>query len=687
MKKPSSQAIVQLRTAAVFLLTLLIAGIACWLFFDNNKKDAQMQASFTAQSTVSRIEAQLNRYLAESDLMKNLIESGHMVDETQFRLLSRMMQDSDHVIEAHELAKDGTVDMVYPLSGNKQAMGLDMLTHPARKYEATLARDSGEYTIAGPFDLVQGGTGALLFDPIYTTDASGQQQFWGFSILVLNWEKFMEDVEVSQLEDAGYCYRIWKADPYTEDEVTIAQSQRLPAADTLQVACSVPNDTWYVEIIPCNGWISGSRILIGIFLSLLLASCICAGYWQFEMRRLREAAHEAEIERSAQEAREANEAKTRFLFNMSHDIRTPMNAIIGFSDLLEKHIDDPQRVRTYLEKIKSASSFLLSLINYVLETARIESGKATLKNEVGYLPNLVESLNAVFEPNVQEKHLNYSCRTDIQHPYVICDRTKIREILLNIISNSVKYTPDGGSVTVTIDERPADKADHALYRIVVTDTGIGMSPEYLPHIFEEFTREHTSTESKVIGTGLGLPIVKALVGLMGGTIDVQSTEGKGSTFTVMLPFEISDKETYLAAQEPKVEVTAAALAGKRILVAEDNDINAEITVTLLEENGLLTERAEDGAKCLAAIQQHPAGYYDAVLMDIQMPGMDGYETTRAIRALADDRAQVPIIAMTANAFEEDRQKAFAVGMDAHLAKPIRMDTLFATLQRVLGAKG
>ena len=368
---------------------------------------------------------------------------------------------------------------------------------------------------------------------------------------------------------------------------------------------------------------------------------------------------------------------------MSHDIRTPMNAIIGFSDLLEKHIDEKDRAADYIATIKSSSSFLLSLINYVLEMARIESGKASLKIELGSYSELINSLNAVFEPSLKSKNLSYLCSNTVEHDAILCDRTKIREILLNIISNSIKYTPEGGKISVKIEETPAPRKGFASYRITVKDNGIGMSKEYLPHIFEEFTREHSSTESHITGTGLGLPIVKSLVNLMGGTIDVESELGVGTITTVCLTFGLPTEEQ-LAAHQHKDEIleqSLQTLSEKRVLLAEDNDLNAEIVLTVLEENGIHAEHVKDGALCLKAVQNAPEDYYDIILMDIQMPNMNGYQAAEAIRALPGKRGEIPIVAMTANAFEEDRRKALESGMNAHIAKPVDVSVLLETLSR------
>ena len=682
MDKKKNIKIIRIRAGLVFLVTLLLVFCCTFLVNQNQQKREKLKAAYTAESTISRIEVQLNRYLAESDLVKKSIEEGLTISDKQFATLSRLMQDEDNIIKVHEIAKDGIVSQIYPMEGNEDVIGLNLIENPERKKEARLTRDSGEYTIAGPFELVQGGNGVLLFDPVYRTDDKGCKKFWGFSILVMDWQKFIKKMELDQLENAGYHYQIWKKG--TDDEkIVIAQCDNLQETDTLEVACTVPNDTWYFEIVPENGWVTMTQKLWGLLISVLTAFIVMIIYLQFKMRRYRDALHEKELEKAVLEAKNANEAKTRFLFNMSHDIRTPMNAIIGFSELLEKHIDEKDKAIDYLGKIKSSSNFLLSLINYVLEMARIESGKLALKEEVGCVTELIESLTDVFEPGVKKKFITYSCETDIQHKYVIGDETKVREIFINIIGNSVKYTPEGGKISVSVKEEPFEKENYIAYRIIVEDNGIGMSKEYLPHIFEEFSREHTSTESKVTGTGLGLPIVKSLIDMMGGTIEVESQLGCGTKMNVVLPFELASEKQILEEKQKEKEKISDSILGKRVLLAEDNELNAEIAMTVLKENGLKAERAANGKQCMEMLKKMPEDYYDMILMDIQRPEMDGYEATRRIRNLDDARADIPIVAMTANAFEEDRQKALESGMNAHVSKPVDMNMLFKVMAQIL----
>ena len=356
---------------------------------------------------------------------------------------------------------------------------------------------------------------------------------------------------------------------------------------------------------------------------------------------------------------------------------------LGFAELLETHLDEKERAQDYVKKIRSSSSFLLSIINYVLEMARIESGKATLKSEIGNFEELVNSLDAVFEPAVKEKGLEYHCKLDVEHSNVICDQTKIREIILNIVGNAIKYTPEGGKVSMKITESPSETSERVLYKLTIEDNGIGMSEEYLPHIFEEFTRERTTTESKIIGTGLGLPIVKSLIDLMQGSIEVESELGKGTKFEVILPLKIVTEQQMNEKQEKTAQMIPDALRGKKILLAEDNELNAEIAMTILEEYGFEVTKTADGKECLEELKRMPEHTYDIILMDIQMPNMDGYEATTQIRALDGERSRIPIVAMTANAFDEDKKKAIDTGMNGHVAKPIDIHVLIRTLKEVL----
>lgn len=378
-----------------------------------------------------------------------------------------------------------------------------------------------------------------------------------------------------------------------------------------------------------------------------------------------------------------NLAKRQFLFNMSYDIRTPMNAILGFAQIARAHLTDAKKLDDYLDKIQQSGNNLLGLINNVLEMSRIETGKAHVDPTPCNLAELLQSVSVSFEELARRKRLTFEHSQHLPHPQVFADATKIRQIFTNIISNAVKYTPEGGIVRCRTEETPATVPDAVNVTFTVEDTGIGISKEFLPHIFDQFERERSTTEGGIEGTGLGLAIAKQVVTLLGGTIAVASTLGRGSVFTVKLTFH-RDKTVPVApaaADEGQLPI-AAKLKDCRILLAEDNDLNAEIALEILKQSGVAVRRARDGEECVRILSEAPAGAYDAVLMDIQMPKMDGYAATKAIRRLKDDaKRRIPVIALTANAFTEDEQKARDAGMDAFVAKPIDFETLLAVLAK------
>lgn len=388
------------------------------------------------------------------------------------------------------------------------------------------------------------------------------------------------------------------------------------------------------------------------------------------------------LEETAAAADAANAAKTRFLLNMSHDIRTPMNAILGYSKLMRGHISDPE-MQHYQEMIEQSGNVLLSIINNVLDMARIESGEMELDENYSETGNIVSGVCSVFEMESQKKNLTIEHYVNVQHPDIICDKTKMQEVLTNIIGNAVKYTPPSGTITITTDELPDEREGYIKIRTVVEDNGIGMSREFLPHLFDSFTRERDTTSAKVVGTGLGMAIVKSLVDLMDGSVTVESELGKGTKFTVTIPHKIAPPEYYAkkASNEANEKVE---FSGKHILLAEDNDLNAEIAILLLEEMGFSVDRVEDGIFCVDKLEKEPTGTYDLILMDIQMPNMDGYKAASIIRHLPDvGKSGIPIVAMTANAFAEDRKKALEAGMNDHITKPIDPVMIKETLTKVL----
>ena len=398
----------------------------------------------------------------------------------------------------------------------------------------------------------------------------------------------------------------------------------------------------------------------------------------------KERMQEEKLKKAYVAAENANKAKTEFLNNMSYDIRTPMNVILGYNHLMKSQLTESKQL-DYQKKIEQSGKLLLAIINNVLDMARIESGKIKVDENYERVGEVVDEIISTFSSEAEEKEIHLSGSMKVTHRNILCDGTKIREIYVNLVSNAMKYTPRGGNVTITVEELPCEKEGYMKVKSEIKDTGIGMSKEYLPTLFEPFSREQNTTTRRIGGTGLGMPIVKKMVDLMGGSIEVASELGKGTVFTFTLMHKIADRKFY--GQKTEAAETSEMgknLSGKHVLLAEDNDLNAEIAVTVLEETGIVIERVEDGIQCVNRVAQMSPGTYDLILMDIQMPNMDGYQAAQCIRHLDDKmKAEIPIIAMTANAFAEDRKKAFDAGMNGHIAKPIDMEKLGAVILSVL----
>lgn len=386
-----------------------------------------------------------------------------------------------------------------------------------------------------------------------------------------------------------------------------------------------------------------------------------------------------ELNDALDKAQAASKAKTSFLFNMSHDVRTPLNAILGFTTMAKKHADEPELIKSYLEKIDISGNQLLELINQVLEMSRIEAGKVVLQENKVDLLEHQNIFNTIYSAQAITKSIFFTVESkNIKHNLIICDKDRLTQIINNIISNSIKYTVDGGKINYTITEVECEKDGYAKFEFCIKDTGIGISEEYLPHIFEEFTREQTSTVTKIQGTGLGMSIVKHLVDIMGGDIKIESSVNVGTTVTINLEFKINDclEET----ENKEINYNIQSLNGLKILLVEDNEMNREIATELLTEMGVILSTCEDGSIAVEKIKNANPSDFDLILMDIQMPIMNGFEATKAIRKLENnDFANIPIIAMTANAFEEDKKAALDAGMNGHLAKPIDVEQLIKTL--------
>lgn len=643
-----------------FVLVSVLTNMACLFIRNSVIQQEKLKAEYTVNSTINRVEIKLESYIEKVGFLKKTIEAGIDVDDAYFESMASRLYGDDPAVKTIELAPNGIIQNVYPFKENQKAIGMNMLAEYERKEAATLAKDTRKYTLEGPYDLKQGGKGALLYDPIYVNE-----KFWGFSILVIDWDAFLDEIHLSDLKKASYDFVIWKTDRVTKKKIIISQSSKNIDSNTLLIKCKLPNNKWNFEIVPKQGWINTYVMISLAVASILIDFLVTAAIAQFEIRHRKDLEYASQIEWQAKKAQEASAAKSRFLFSMSHDIRTPMNAIMGYTELMEKNIGNAEKEKDYLSKIHSSSKFLLDLINFILEMARIESGKETLNIKACNIFDVLDSLNSVFEKQAEQKGLTYQCNTKIEHPYVYCDQIKFEEILLNVIGNSVKYTKNG-NISIHVEE-----VETGSFQCIIQDTGIGMSEAYLPHAFEDFSREKSGTQTSIKGTGLGLSIVKSLVELMHGTIEISSQVNQGTTTRMKFHFEIA-KESEL---EKNQETNIIDLKGKHILLAEDNDLNAEIAMTLLFDYGFIVDHVSDGIACVKQVKEKE---YDVVLMDIQMPNMDGYQATQKIREFSD----IPIVAMTANAFEEDKQKALSIGMNGHIAKPIDMDKVIKTLSNV-----
>lgn len=391
----------------------------------------------------------------------------------------------------------------------------------------------------------------------------------------------------------------------------------------------------------------------------------------------------AKLQIAAENAESANRAKSTFLFNMSHDIRTPMNAIIGYADLASRHSDDPAKLKKYMENIQVCGQNLLMLLNNVLDLARIENDKTEMEYSVSDVEKDFRNCIAMFRNQADSKGQTLTVTTQLQYPYIYADIPHLTEVCTNLVSNAVKYTGAGGTIRCGVTQKPGKKEGWCDTVVTVADNGIGMSQEFQKHIFEPFERERTSTVSKVEGSGIGMGIVKKLVGLMGGTVEVESKIGVGSTFTVTIPCRIASEDE-IQAKRAADPADRESLRGTRILLTEDNDLNAEIATELLQEEGCTVDRAKDGVECVDMLEKAANGTYQLILMDVQMPVMNGYDATKKIRRMDDpQKANIPIVAMTANAFSEDKQVALDAGMNDHIAKPINMSVLVPTLRKYL----
>ena len=666
----------------IIAMGIIMAGGMTLLLKHSAEEDARAKLELNAKIYTGRLAEDIKTGIDVTDTLEQVLINGDGRINDFPRIAKSMQAD---YIQSIQLAPAGIVTEIYPAEGNEEGLGNLIDREDERGISCSYARDNDVIITQGPFELRQGGSGIAVRNPVYLEQANGQKTFWGFTIVILRVPELFAGT-VAALSELGYDYRLSKTvsprDPRFQ-EVYSSGAARLDNAPAYTF--EVGNSKWHLQLAKDGAAYPASDVYLlpGLVLLIFILLAIVMRFVIKHNEYLEEQKHRQAMEEALRAAEAANNAKTKFLNNMSHDIRTPMNAIIGFTDIALRQ-QPKAEVRSCLEKIKQSSSYLMSLINDVLDISRIESGKIEIKPVPVSITEVIDTVVAVAHGFMENRNIelviNRNCPSN---PYVMADALRIRDVLINILSNAVKFTKDGGKITFTTFTKPGKDERHFFGCYRIADTGVGMSEEFQRNkLFDEFTQESTDARTNYKGTGLGMAITKRYVELMGGTITVESKQGVGSTFTVELPLVWT--EAVPASPSAKQQPKAVSLKGVPVLLAEDNDLNAEITTMLLEKEGMVVTRAADGEQVVEIFKNAPAEAFAVILMDIMMPKLDGYAAAQAIRTLegrADGRT-IPIIALSANVFAEDIEASKAAGMDAHLSKPLEVSKLIAAISRL-----
>ena len=591
-------------------------------------------------------------------------------------------------IQSIQIAPDGVVTEIYPEAGNESGK-IDLIHDKERGKISCYARDNDVITMQGPFSLKQGGTGIAVRNPVYVEQKNGERTFWGFTIVIIRVPDIFAD-SIKSLTDFSYEYKLSKSIAPWDETYEEVYGSVVEMIDPVTYTFELGDSQWVLEVMPENGWNSNEKLYrlwgCGLLIVLLLTGFV---FMIMLLHRTQESENTVvelnkKLQKALEQAKTASVEKSNFLFNMSHDIRTPMNAVIGMTSLIRHDAGNKDKVIEYADKIDISSQHLLGIINDILDMSKIEAGKTVFKYDDFSILNFIQKINNLFHSQIDEKKQTLTTKKNIRHEWVNGDQLHLMQIFNNLLSNAVKYTQEGGEIQFLVEECETNSSVYAKYRFLVRDNGIGMSADFKDKIFDAFTRAENSVTNKIQGTGLGMAITRNLVEAMGGTIDVESELGQGSCFEVLIELRIAEDRTVaLAAQEDTDEQDGNILQGMRFLCAEDNELNAEILTELLKTEGAECTICENGEEVLKAFEQSAPGDYDMILMDVQMPVMNGYEATKAIRRSSHELAKkIPIIAMTANAFSEDIQHSLAAGMNAHVSKPVEMRVLEKTIRSI-----
>ena len=647
-------------------LWLLFAGLflslaAAGLYYRSLEEQSARDIKNISTIYSARTESLINTIFHKTDVLAAVVKlrNGKM-DDYVFDSIAKLVYQEDSGIRGIQYMPGAVVTNSYPVEGNEGVMGKNFLEIPERRKDVLLAIDTKSIALSGPYHLIQGGLGVVARNPIFLTNAVGEEYFWGFSAIILDLPKALDGVALEQLFDYGYDYQLYCINE-NDEKLVIAGNPKLDIREAVCDDIQVPHHIWTLAITRTGAWINlfkaGAVFLFGILLSVIL-------WLQYSLMMQKDA---------------AIRAKDRFFSDVSHDMRTPLNAIIGFSVLAQREQLSGAEKDTYLGKIESSGKLLLELVNDILTLSRAGQGKLQMHPAAISVQELVES---VFEPirmmAAQKKIALHLDLGECQQKNMFMDSLSVRKILLNLLNNAVKYTRDGGNIWTTVRIEAADTAERSCIIFEIRDDGIGICKDFLPHIFEPFTQEQRSGYEG-LGNGLGLSIVRQLTELMHGHIAVRSEENQGTTFTVKIPAALTERASVHTSGEVSA-LEVRALSGKKLLICEDNALNREILCELLESNGIVVDSAENGQVGVDKFCGSRIGEYSGILMDIRMPVMNGCDAARAIRGQKrPDAGKIPILAVTADGFSDDMHRCMKAGMNGYILKPIDMNKIMEVL--------